>query len=180
VLKRATSDLTALAKRGVFQNWLEKSAIDVTTKKTTLPNVGEVERVRLVHHPSVAERKGTPLPKGPSSIDVLYTVEKDLFLAATGLDASEAYTELAKAKSGRLGGVDAVRASVEALGEGVTFALFAEPLRALGSLEGHPGEGRSAPMLLAAGASPQAGTLWLRLDGANAAVQELVSRAFKP
>lgn len=180
-LTRAASDLTALAKRGVFRDWLDEAAISVATKKATLPNVGEVERVRLVLNRKGAAKKGAPLPSSsPSSIDLLYAIDKDLLLAATGLDASEAYTEIAKAKTGRLGGIDGARAGVDGLGEGVAFALFAEPLRLIGSLEGHPGEGRSAPVFLAAGASPQAGTLWLRLDTANAAVQELVGRAFKP
>jgi hypothetical protein len=180
-LTKAMTDLTGLAKQGVFQAWLKEASIDVATKKTTLPNVGQVDRVRFVLDRKAAAKKGAPMPSGsPSSVDLLYSMDKDLLLAATGLDASEAYTEVVKAKTREREGTSPVRASIESLGDGVTFALFAEPLRAIASLEGHPGEGPSAPVVLAAGMAPQAGTLWLRVDVANAAVQELAGRAFKP
>jgi hypothetical protein len=65
----------------------------------------------------------------------------------------------------------------------VSFALFVEPLKLEAAAGGKPGAGESAPVVLAVGRTPAkdgaAASLWVRVDLANADVQELVSRMGK-
>lgn len=175
----AAKDLLALSKRAPLAKALDEHALAVSAKKTKLEKLGDVERVRF----EVAKKgDAKKLPPGaPSSVDLFYTVDKDVFFAATGLDAQGAYADVATAPEGHLDGNEAVRAAIEGLGDEVGFALYVEPLALEAAGTGKPGGGDPAPVVLAVGRSLAKGSapaeLWVRLDVANADVQALLAQA---
>ena len=105
---------------------------------------------------------------------------KEVFFAAAGLDSKGALQAVSNTPDGKLEANAAVRAEIEALGSDVSFGLVVEPLSILAFLAGKPSAAESAPVVLALGraqpAGDDAGGLWVRLDVANANVQELVRR----
>ncbi len=113
------------------------------------------------------KRPGAEAPAGPERFEFAWSVTPERAAFAAAADGRAALAALAAAPAAaRLGNDSEVRRGVEALGDSVSFALLALPLRAL-----RGAEAPAAPVLLAAG---RAGAgAWVRCEAAPLAAREL-------
>ncbi|HVY47852.1 MAG TPA: hypothetical protein VHB21_18320, partial [Minicystis sp.] len=189
---KAFADVAGLLKLPSFKARLEASKFEVKTGKMVVENLpGDVQRVRFMRAGEGAPEKGTAKAGAakakaaaddkpgatPDHVDVLYLVEKDVAVAAVGADAKDALRAVAKTPADQTLGSDAkIRAAVEGLGSDVAFAVFLDPPRLVAARVGKPTPPSSTPVVLALGRDGAAASreLLVRLDLANAALQELI------
>jgi len=195
----ALTNLLGLAKRKSVAAWLGQNAIDVKTDKTVLENLpGDIHRIRLtrLEAKEKAEKQDKKVLKGakadnknpskepppgvPSTIDVLYMLGKDGLVLAAGYDAKAAFRAVHASPGGdNLGGRADAKAAIASIGGKAAFVALVEPLRILHRQAGKAEAGPSAPILFVVGKGGEglpAGDPFLRIDVANAAIQELVKR----
>jgi hypothetical protein len=99
-----------------------------------------------------------------------------VFGAGAGAAAKTAFQAISNTPDGKLEESPTLRAAIEGLGSDVNFVFVSEPVAIAALISLKPNNPASAPVVLAGGRTlPSAehpGSLWLRLDMANAAVQE--------
>lgn len=187
LLGHSMKDFVAIARTPGAKELLAELELGISAKKTTVEKVGDVERIRFERAPAKGAAAKLPSPVGgkvvpppADAVDLFYTIGKEVFVAAAGLDAKAALVSVTSTPEGKLEGTPSIRAAMEALGGDVTFGLVVEPLLALAAFAGKPGAADSAPVALALGRTPPSGEdpgrIWLRFDVADADVQELVRR----
>jgi hypothetical protein len=158
---------------------LKEAGLAMTPGKMKVDGVsGEVQRVHVdsVPEAKIGAAKGSaPAAMGmlPTSLDLVYVVTTEL-LAAVGTDPKPALLAVVEAPSkNNLGEVPEVRAAVTTLGNAVSFAVVLEPLKVVAMGAGKPAPA-AAPVVLALGKEGTPSELWVRLDIANAAIQEII------
>lgn len=148
--------------------------VSVTQSTAQVPGVdAKVQRARIKIEPSPMRKvqAGGRIQVGPKELELLWFVENGVAYLALSSDPAAALVDLATASGdGTLAGDASSRGSVQRIGAGSSFALYAQPSR-LGI-----GTSRktSTPLLVTLGKSNATG--WVRLDADRAAVQALVSR----
>jgi hypothetical protein len=198
-LGKSLEDLFGLAKLPSMKAWLGQAEIGVSTGKTALEGTpGEVRRVRVERLDGKDEKgkgkagakddaKGKKADGGgaapglvPDAIDVLYMLGKEGLLLAAGYDAKGALRAVLDAPGKEnLGGRAEVKGAIEAVGDQAALLMVIDPMRLLARQTGAPNPGPSAPVVFAVGKGGKdaaAAEPWMRLDVANAAIQELVRR----
>jgi hypothetical protein len=169
----ATKALWALTQGKPVKAKLATAGVELARSKTVLENLpGDVERYRVAWKgaPDAMRDAATP-----TAVDVLVAVRDGELAAATGYESRDALRRLLAAKGApgeSLGGVDEVRAAIEALGSDVAIAIVGDPLAAIAARAGRAAPAAPAPVTLAIAKGPDAGSLLLRLDVATAAVRE--------
>jgi hypothetical protein len=109
------------------------------------------------------------MPAGPDRFELAWSVGPARASFAAAADGRKAFEALTAAPAtSRLGNDSEVRQAVDALGDDVSFALLALPLRLL-----RGAEAPASPLLLAAGRSGPGA--WLRCEAAPLAARELVA-----
>jgi hypothetical protein len=173
-LGKGVKSLLGLVKGGPVKALLDDMELGVSTGSAKVDGVaGSVERFRLERR-----SKDKKAADGPSAIDLLYAIDKESMLVATGFDAKSALASLAAApKKENLGGVPEAKAAVEGLGPEVAFAVMFDPLR-IGVAQGGKAPTAAGPIALAAGkgGSGAASELWARVDVATEALREVARR----
>jgi hypothetical protein len=172
-LDKGAKALIGLAKSGPVKALLKDMDLGVSTGTAKVDGVGPTaQRVRL-ERLSKAKKGG---PDMPTSIDLLYAVDKDALVVATGFDAKAALASVASApKKDNLGGVPDMKAAIEGLGPEVAFAVLFDPVR-IGAVQTGRPAAAPGPIAVAGGRAPGGGELWLRVDVATEAVREIVRR----
>lgn len=192
-LDKAIKEVLALATLKPLKSAFMDQKLKISTGKTVVEGIpGDVQRITLERLAEDARKSAgagasgqgptvmVPLPFGamPTSVDLFYRVADGAFFGAAGLRAKEGLRSAIEAigKEG-FGGVPEIKASLDAIGGDVSFALVVDPLRLVASASGKPGAASSAPVLMlmgrGGGDAPPDG-LWMGLDAATLAIQEFV------
>lgn len=208
VLSKGLDDLLGLTKLPSVGSWLSTNQIAVTSGKTVLENVpGDVHRIRLERleegdakaeggkpagkaAKKASEKKDAPRKDGaadpkqdpalspPSTIDMLYMLDKAGLVLAAGVDAKVALRAVLDAPSKEnLASRADVKAAINGVGESVAFVAFVDPLRLLARRAAKPLPAVGGPVVFSLGKGGEgesATTPWMRLDVAGAALQELM------
>jgi hypothetical protein len=171
-LAKGVKSLVGLVKSGPVKGLLEDMDLGVSTGTARVDGVGgSVERLRLE-----SRGKDKKAADGPSAIDLVYAIDKEAMLIATGFDAKAALASIASAPKGQnVGGVPEMKAAIDGLGPEVAFAVLFDPVRIGVVQTGKPAAGAAGPIAIAAGKAG-ASDLWVRVDVATEALREIVRR----
>ncbi len=201
---RAINDLLGLVDRKPVARWLGDLALGVTTSKTVIEDVkGDVRRIRIERlepkdasdkpggkpgtkpaepakkEPS-ATNKPTVAPTTPPAIDVLYLFGSENLVLGAGYDAKAALRLVLDASpKDDLSTRTEVATTIHALGGKAAFVAVADLLRILARQSGSTLPTTGAPIVFALGKGGDglgAGDPWMRLDVANAVLQEIIKR----
>ncbi|MBK8255748.1 MAG: hypothetical protein IPK82_24160 [Polyangiaceae bacterium] len=172
LLDGALKDLLALSEKAKPSDPVRGDALRVTAGKTVLENIpGDVFRLRLER-----AKKGTAPPgELPTSVDVLFRRQNDVFLGATGYASRDALRALMGGEgAGTLGAVAEIATPLSRYGATLIGAAFIDPGRVTASRAGRPGSLPPAAVVITARREDREGVhLALSIEGASSAVAEL-------
>jgi len=203
-LGRAIDDLLGLADRKPVARWLGDLSLGVSTSKTVIEDVkGDVRRIRIERlepksasdkpvakpgaKPAEPSKKEDPAAKKPpaatetpTSIDVLYLFGTENLVLGAGYDAKAALRLVLDASpKDNLSTRPEVATPVNGLGGKAAFVAVADLLGILARQSGSASPNVGAPLVFALGKGGDnlgADDPWMRLDVANAVLQEIIKR----
>lgn len=195
---RAIDELLGLVDRKPVARWLSDLALGVTTNKTVIEDVkGDVRRIRIerlerIEPKGVSDKPGVKPgtkpaepskkeePATPTAIDVLSLLGAENLVLGAGYDAKAALRLVLDASpKDDLSTRTEVAGVVNALGGKAAFVAVADLLRIFAKQSGSTLPTAGAPLVFALGKGGDglgADDPWMRLDVANAVLQEIIKR----
>jgi hypothetical protein len=127
-----------------------------------------VQTVHVVRRPpKVQLRRERDKPAQNDAFDIVWSVGKEVFLGAAGLDAKGAYASLQKSDAGKtLAEQPFVARTIERLGQNVSFALVVDPARLA---EAASSDHEGSAFVLAYG-KDQKNQAWFEIDAPSSVV----------
>jgi hypothetical protein len=194
---KAIEHVLDLGKLATMKDAFKAADLGFSSGKVVVENLpGDVRRARFENIAKAADgkdgkdtkdtkddkKKSKDAPKTDANgerqaIDLLTIVRDGAVFAAAGYDPKEGLRAVISAPTDKnLGSNAPMKSALDALGGESSFILAIDPVRLWAARAMQPSGAEAAPVVLAVGRSSAPASLYLRLDVANGAIQELIRR----